>query len=451
MTPTNRILIVDDEANTRDGLRWSLEGDGVSIATAPEGASAWEMLRDEPADLVLTDLKMPKLDGMDLLRRIRESHPETQVIVLTGHGTVESAVEAMKLGAVDYLIKPINIEELRITVKRVLETVQIRRENEELRRRLDEKYGFENLIGRSQAMEQVFHQIRQVAPTRASVLIQGESGTGKELIAQAIHQNSPRRNRAFIAVNCGALTPSLLESELFGHEKGAFTGAAQRRKGRFELADEGTLFLDEISEISPELQVKLLRVLQEQTFERVGGTETIRVDNRVVAATNRDIDDAVRAGTFREDLFYRLNVVRIHVPPLRDRREDIPLLVDTFVREFSEANGKPFRPIAPKLMMELQRHDWPGNVRQLRNVIEGLVVMSTGKEISLKSLPPDIRAQQPKGERISLPIPISMKEAEREIILATLRDTNGNRAAAAKTLGLGRKTLYRKMALHDIS
>jgi DNA-binding NtrC family response regulator len=451
MASKSRILIADDEANTREGLRWSLESEDVEVATAADGEAAWARLQEEPAELILTDLKMPRLDGIDLLRRVKDAHPDTEVIVLTGHGTVESAVEAMKLGAVDYLIKPINLDELRITVRRVLQNARVRHENEELRRRLDAKFGFENIIGESEAMQRVFHTVRQVAPTRASVLIQGESGTGKELIAHAIHHNSPRRRAPFIAVNCGALSPTLLESELFGHEKGAFTGAAQRRKGRFELADRGTLLLDEISEVSPEVQVKLLRVLQEQAFERVGGTETIRVDIRLIAATNRDIDAAVREGTFREDLFYRLNVVRINVPPLRERREDIPLLVNAFVAEFSEANGKPVKPLGTRLTEELQRHPWPGNVRQLRNVIEGMVVMSTGKEITLKNLPPDIRSAPAQTESIQLPLGASMKEAEKEMIRATLHHTAGNRARAAKILGLGRKTLYRKMALHGIS
>ncbi|NUP90632.1 MAG: sigma-54-dependent Fis family transcriptional regulator [Candidatus Sumerlaeia bacterium] len=445
-----RILIADDEANTLEGLRWALEGAGVAIQTAGDGEAAWRLVQSDPPDLLLTDLRMPKLDGMELLRRVRDAHPDTEVIVLTGHGTVESAVEAMKRGAVDYLIKPINIEELRITVQRVLDTARLRRENEDLRRQLDAKYGFENIIGQSQAMQQVFHQVRQVAPTRASVLIQGESGTGKELIAHAIHQNSPRRRQPFIAVNCGALSPTLLESELFGHERGAFTGADQRRKGRFELAHGGTLFLDEISEISLDLQVKLLRVLQEQAFERVGGTETLRIDIRVIAATNRDIDAMVREERFREDLFYRLNVVRIVVPPLREREEDIPLLANAFLREFSEINGKPLRPLSPKVIAALQAHRWPGNVRQLRNVIEGLVVMATGREITVKNLPPDLRDAAPHGRTIALPAGISMREAEKEIIRAALRETDGNRARAAKMLGLGRKTLYRKMDLYGL-
>lgn len=451
MTLKSRILIADDEINTLEGLRWSLEGDNVEVVIAQDGEMAWEKIQAETTDLVLTDLRMPRLDGMSLLKRIRESSPQTQVIVLTGHGTVESAVEAMKLGAIDYLIKPINIEELRIAVSRALENARIRSENEELRRQLDVKYGFENIIGRSEKMEAVFHQIRQVAPTRASVLIQGESGTGKELIANAIHHNSPRKRKPFIAVNCGALSPTLLESELFGHERGAFTGAEQRRKGRFELADGGTLFLDEITETSPELQVKLLRVLQEQAFERVGGTETIRVDIRFIAASNRDIDTAVKEGTFREDLFYRLNVVRIQIPPLRERRDDIPLLARAFLTELAEVNGKAVQSIAPKVMSELQGFHWPGNVRQLRNVIEGMVVMATGKEIAVKNLPPDLQSPTDDSHPIRLNVGTSMKEAEREIIRATLQETNGNRAKAAKMLGLGRKTLYRKMALHGLS
>ncbi len=449
MKPT--ILIVDDEKNTREGLKWSLESGDYEIELAADGRQALELFHRRPVDLVITDLRMPDVDGLELLKRIKHEDPQVAVIMLTAHGTIETAVEAMNLGAMHYQTKPVDLKELKIKVQHALEGRRLVIENEQLKNLLSERYAFHNIIGRSPAMERIFQVVRQVAPTRATVLIQGESGTGKELIAHAIHMSSTRARRPFIAVNCGALAPSLLESELFGYEKGAFTHALKTKPGRFELADGGTIFLDEISETSPEFQVKLLRVLQEQTFERVGGTVPIRVDVRVVAATNRDLRQQVAEGKFREDLYYRLNVVMVELPPLRERREDIPLLVEAFKREFTEANGRREFAISPKAMQLLQDFRWPGNVRQLRNVIEGLVVMNNGKEVGPRDLPGEIAHAQPQPGGVSLRVGMSLADAERELIRATLSEQAGNRAQTARLLGIGRKTLYRKMEEYGIS
>jgi len=439
------ILIADDEKNTRDGLQWSLEGEKYDVLTAADGDEALEAIRSRDVHLLITDLKMPAMDGMALLGAVRDEAPATEVIILTGHGSVEGAVEAIKMGAFDYLMKPVNLDELHLLVERVLLQRDLREENDALRDELAERHGFDNIIGVSPAMEAVFQKVRQVAPTRATVLLTGESGTGKEMIASAIHYNSPRRKNRFIKLNCGALTPTLLETELFGHEAGAFTDARRQKIGRFELAHGGTIFLDEITETPPEFQVKLLRVLQEQEFERVGGQDTIQVDARVIAATNQDVDEAVREGRFREDLYYRLNVVKIELPPLREREEDVPLLVKATLEEFCEQNAKAPMRIAPKALTALSRFGWPGNVRQLRNVIEGLVVMTSGATVGVKDLPDEIRASAAPRRALQLDVGCTLADAERELIRATLEQTDGNRAAAARTLGVGRKTLYRKI------
>jgi DNA-binding NtrC family response regulator len=445
MAGKHTILIVDDEKNTREGLQWSLEDDDRVVLTAANGAQALEMIGRNRVHLVVTDLRMPEMDGLELLEAVRRESPGTEVVVLTGHGTVENAVEAMKQGAYDYLVKPVNLDELGILVKRALAAGDMREENIVLREALEERHGFENIIGRSPQMEAVFERVRQVAPTRASVLITGESGTGKEAVAGAIHYNSPRRQKRFVKLNCGALTATLLESELFGHEAGSFTDAKRQKFGRFEMADGGTLFLDEITETSPEFQVKLLRVLQEQEFERVGGTETIRVDVRVVAATNQDIEKQVQSGRFREDLYYRLNVVKIQIPPLRERGDDIVLMTHAFLTEFCEQNGKPPLKISPRVVQALRQYSWPGNVRQLRNVIEGMVVLATGRELTPRNLPPEIQENGAGRPSMELRVGSSIADMEKELIRATLEQNGGNRAAAARTLGLGRKTLYRKI------
>lgn len=437
------ILIADDEKNTREGLRWALERKDLAILLAANGEEARDLVRSKPIDILITDLKMPKLDGMTLLGIVKQESPTTEVVVLTGHGTVESAVDAMKQGAYDYLIKPINIDELNLVVDRIFSSRSMKRENEQLREQLEQKFGLENIVGQSEPMQKVFAKVRTVAPSRANVLLYGESGTGKEMIANAIHQNSPRRHRSFIKVNCGALPLTLLESELFGHEKGAFTGAVKSKPGRFEMADGGTLLLDEIGETGQEFQVKLLRVLQEGTFERVGGTETIRVDVRVVAATNKRLEELVKEGSFREDLYYRLKVVEITLPPLRERREDIPLLVEHFLEEFSRYYAKPKPRVQPRAMALLQGYRWPGNVRQLRNVLEGIVVMSEG-DVSVSTLPEELK-QEEEEPYVRIPASSSIDDAEKELIRASLIHFGGNRAQAARSLGLGRKTLYRKM------
>jgi DNA-binding NtrC family response regulator len=447
---TRSILVVDDEKNTREGLKWALEATGAEIILAADGEEALVRLGSHPVDLVLSDLKMPKVDGLELLTHVREEFPETDFAILTGHGTVESAVEAMKKGAFDYIIKPVNIDELQLLVERCFEQKELRRENEQLRRAVNDRYGFDSIIGRSAQMEGIFEKIRQVAPTRASVLIQGETGTGKELIAKAIHFNSTRRRKPFIAVNCGALSQTLLESELFGHEKGAFTGAIKQRSGRFELAHGGTLFLDEIGETTPELQVRLLRVLQEQEFERVGGSKPVKVDVRIVAATNRDLKKEVEAGRFREDLYYRLNVVRIDLPPLRERQEDIPLLANQFLREFCAEHGKDLT-ISPKTIAVLQNYHWPGNIRQLRTIMESAVILTSGREIQPRNLPEEVRVESAPAGAVRLRVGMSIADAERELIKATLTEYGGNKAKAARVLGLGRKTLYRKLEEYGLS
>ncbi len=438
------IIIADDEKNTREGLRWALERKNLNILLAADGEEALQLIRSEPVDILLTDLKMPKLDGLELLGYVRKESASTEVVMLTGHGTVESAVDAMKAGAFDYLIKPINIDELNLLVDRILANRAMKDENTQLREQVEQNYGMGNMIGRSDVMTRVFSMVRTVAPSRANVLLYGESGTGKELVANAIHHNSPRKRRPFIKINCGALPLTLLESELFGYEKGAFTGAAKTKPGRFEMADGGTILLDEIGETGPEFQVRLLRVLQEGTFERVGGTETFHTDVRVIAASNKRLDELVKTGEFREDLYYRLKVVAMNLPPLRDRRDDIPLLVDHFLEEFAAYYTKPKPRLNNRVMNLLQSYPWPGNVRQLRNVLEGAIVMTQG-EITIPDLPEEIRLEEGNVQQVCISADTALRDAERELIQAALIHYAGNRAQTARSLGLGRKTLYRKM------
>jgi DNA-binding NtrC family response regulator len=438
------VLVVDDEKNIREGLREALALEGYEVATAADGEEALALLGREEVDLVVTDLRMPKLSGEELLKRIAADWPTVPVIILTGHGTIENAVQAMHAGAYDFLTKPVDLERLGLLVKRALSTRELSLQYRELREEVERKNQFATVIGRSALMRRVFDRVRQVAPARSSVLITGESGVGKEMVAEAIHYNSPRRDKALIKVHCAALAESLLESELFGHERGAFTGAVARTRGRFELAHLGTLFLDEIGEISPGVQVKLLRVLEERKFERVGGEETVEVDVRIVTATNRDLPKAIAAGTFREDLYYRLNVVSIEVPPLRERREDIDLLVAAFLKEFSEENGKRIEGIDARARAALIAFDWPGNVRQLRNSIESAVVLARGTVIGPDDLPQNVRGET-GGASVSLPVGATLADAERDLIRATLAREGGNKSRAADILGIGRKTLHRKL------
>ena len=439
-----RILVIDDEKNIREGLQMALEDDGYEVLTAADGTAGLQKALSDVVDLIITDLRMPGIGGQELLRRVTSETPGVPVIVLTGHGTVETAVEAMRMGAYDFLTKPLDLDRLSLLVKRALQNRELVLRHRELEEQLQSNKTFEHIIGKSAAMEHVFEMIRKVAPSRASVLITGESGVGKELIASAIHNLSPRKDKSYIKVHCAALAESLLESELFGHEKGAYTGAVSQKRGRFELADGGTIFLDEIGEINQNLQIKILRVLQEKQFERVGGEKSVTVDTRLITATNRDLEKEVENGTFRSDLYYRLNVVHIHVPPLRERKEDLPLLIAAFIKEFTEENAKSISGIEPKARAALYAYEWPGNIRQLRNCLESAVVMSSDDIIRLSDLPEHVReAEQTATVRIQ--IGTSLAEAEKHIIMETLAAYKGNKSKTADILGIGRKTLHRKL------
>ena len=447
MSTRGRILIVDDEANARTALAELLREEGYQVETAADGFKALPKLDEFAPELVVTDLKMPGMDGLELMRKSRERDPERVVIVMTAYGAIETAVSAMREGAADYKTKPINFEELMLAIDRELERKRLRAEARRLRERLHEKHRISNIIGSSPPMQSVFNTVLQVAPSRATVLITGESGTGKELIAAAIHEHSPRANGPFIKLHCAALAETLLESELFGHEKGAFTGAVARRDGRFQQADRGTLFLDEIGEISPAIQVKLLRFLQEHEFERVGGNQTIKVDVRVVAASNRDLKALVKEGRFREDLYYRLNVVSVEMPPLRARSSDIALLAMHFLHVYAKENQKTIHGFADAALERLSRYSWPGNVRELENAIERAVVVCTGDLIRGEDLSPGIAptAQSPQGGGMP-PIPGSTLEAlEKFAILKVLEYTGGSTSREAEMLGISTRKIQYKL------
>ncbi|MDR3130638.1 MAG: sigma-54 dependent transcriptional regulator [Treponema sp.] len=440
-----KLLVVDDEKNIREGLAASLQMDGYEIETADSGDEGWRRFQKGDIDLAITDLRMPGVSGEELLKRISAETPGVPVIVLTGHGTVENAVSAMRNGAYDFLTKPVNLERLSLLVKRALQNRELAIRHHRLEEELEHQKKFETIIGSSVPMRKVFDTISRAAPAKASVLITGESGVGKELVADALHELSPRKGKPLIKVHCAALAASLLESELFGHEKGAFTGAVSRMRGRFELANEGTLFLDEIGEIDQNIQIKLLRVLQEKKFQRVGGEETIEVDVRIVAATNKDLKAEIEKGSFREDLYFRLNVVNIHIPPLRERKDDIPLLISAFLKEFAAENGKPVEGMDDKARAVLYAYSWPGNVRELRNCIESAVVMAKGPAITEADIPPTIKSRNDEGW-IRIPLGANLEEAERIIIRDTLSSLKGNKSKTAEVLAIGRKTLHRKLA-----
>lgn len=442
------ILVIDDEKNIREGLAMALEDEGYDVITADNGKTGLEKALREEADLVITDLKMPEISGEEVLRQVISKTPGVPVIVLTGHGTVETAVEAMRMGAYDFLTKPLNLERLFLLVKRALQNRELILQHRELLHEMEKKQSFENIIGKSALMGKVFQDIKKVAPAKASVLITGETGVGKELIARAIHNLSGRKEKPFVQVHCASFAESLLESELFGHEKGAFTGALQRTRGRFETANGGTLMLDEIGEINQMIQVKLLRVLQEKKFERVGGTETLNVDVRIIAATNRNLEEEIKAGNFREDLYFRLNVVHIHVPPLRERKEDIPLLAASFIKEFAEENDKKINGIEQRARTAIYNYDWPGNIRQLQNCIQSAVVMSSDDMIHFEDLPAALREQE-ENSSIIIPVGANMQEAEKQVILQTLANQNGNKTKTAEILGIGRRTLHRKLEEYE--
>lgn len=449
------LLIVDDEKPTREGLRAALE-DRYDVYIAEDAASATALLEAEHFDVLLTDFRLPNEDGMKLIARAKSLPRPPVCILMTAYGSEELAVQAMKSGADDYIAKGrLQIDELEWRIARVLRHQKLEAENVTLRQQLDSKFGLENIIGQSSPMVEVFDVVRQVAPTRATILIMGESGTGKELIARAIHNLSPRSRQPLVAVHCAGLPPTLIESELFGHEKGAFTGAHERRIGRVEQAEGGTLFLDEIGEIDSTIQVKLLRFLGERTFERVGSTKTLTSDVRLITATNKRLEELVRAGTFREDLYYRLNVVRIELPPLRERRNDIPLLAQVFMREAARENDKPVREITSDAMERLINYAWPGNVRELRSAIERAVVLARTDKISSRDLPPEIRAEaQAPGASSGQLIAqgdITVKEAEKQLIMRALRESGGSRTEAAKKLGMSRRTLHRKLHAYNLA
>lgn len=449
------ILIVDDEKHTREGLRISLE-ESFDVYTAADIASAMNVLESDSVDVMVTDLRIGGENGMQLIdRALALPHPPV-CIMMTAYGSVDTAVEAMKHGAYDFITKPLNIDRLEILINRALRSRETEQENRELRQQVERRYGLESLIGNSPAMNGVFDIIRQVAPSRATILIQGESGTGKELVAHAIHNLSGRPKQKFVPVHCAALSPQLLESELFGHERGAFTGAVERRIGRFEQANGGTLFLDEIGEIDSNIQVKVLRVLgEDRSFERVGGNTPIKVDVRLVAATNKNLEAMVAEGKFRDDLFYRLNVVQITLPPLRSRREDIPLLVQAFLQQFAKENGRPLRELTTDASDAIMHYHWPGNVRELRTAIEHGVVMSTGARIGLRDLPMSVRqnrAGEGSGASPAAAIVenrvdrhLNLHESEHRLIMRALEECGGNKTAAAERLGISRRTLHRRL------
>jgi two-component system NtrC family response regulator/two-component system response regulator HydG len=454
MAEIPQVLVIDDETGSRESMAIAIEKAGLGVRTFDDARKALEYLEEnEGARLAICDLRMPGMDGVAFLKEVRERQYDLGVILVTAFGSIESAVEAMRIGADDYLPKPVDLYELRQRVMNLLERQQLKEEVTNLRQMLDKRYGFESIIGRSAPMERLFDQMKLVAPTRSSVLIIGESGTGKELVANAIHRASPRRNERFLAINCGAIPSDILESELFGHERGAFTGAVARKIGKFELAHRGTLFLDEISELYPELQVKLLRVLEERQVMRVGGSELIDVDFRLIAATNRDLEREVSEGRFREDLYYRLKVVTLRIPALRERVSDILPLAEHFLAGFCQEHGKPVKKLSPSALEMLTRYPWPGNVRQLRNVMESVVVFHQGEhgeEIQPEDLPAEVRESatvSPAGGPVQSAAgePRTMADIERQAILETLQRTGGHRAKAADLLGIGLRTLQRKL------
>lgn len=443
------ILITDDEANIVSGLKYAFEDEGFSVLTAGNGLEAWHKINTNSVDLVITDLRMPEMDGYELIKKISASYPTLPVIVLTGHGTIETAVETMRDGAIDFFTKPVDLDKLILVVKKSIKNSQLQEQNKKLTEEINKlrsQQKYSKIIGKSGKLSEMMQIINQVASTKASVLITGESGTGKELVADAIVSLSDRKDKPFIKVHCASLSESLLESELFGHEKGAFTGATAQKRGRFELADGGTIFLDEIGEINPSTQVKILRVLQEREFERVGGEKTIKVDVRVIAATNRNLLEEVKKGAFREDLYYRLNVVHIEVPPLRERKEDIELLALNFLDQFNKEDGRKIEGISSQARKALLSYDWPGNIRELKNSIESSVVLARGNIIQLEDLPAQITSQVAENKSsITIDLPVTMEEAERKIILSTIEYCAGNKSKASELLEIGRKTLHRKL------
>jgi len=451
------ILIMDDEQNYLLVLDAILSDAGYKVTPLSDPEMGLAFLEESEVDVVVTDMKMPKFTGKEVLDHVKKHYPHIPVLIMTAFGSIEAAVEAMRTGAFDYITKPFSNEELLLSLSKAMQYARAQQENRQLRRQIQERFGPENIIGRDKSMRHVLDMVHRAAPSRSTVLVTGESGTGKELIAKAIHNESPRKDGPFVSVNCMALNPGVLESELFGHEKGSFTGAVSRRRGRFELADKGTLFLDEIGELSQDMQVKLLRVLQERRFERVGGTEVVEVDIRIVAATNRDLTKAVAEGIFREDLFYRLNVVSIHLPPLRERREDIPFLAAHFLDKFAKENGREFKGFSPSAMDYLSAYEWPGNVRQLENVIERCVVLSSTDTIDADDLPPEIKDEESqfKSAVDLLPTKLDLSETLEKIEAAVIRralvKADFIQVKAAELLNISKSLLQYKLKKYTIS
>ncbi len=454
MKGINSVLVVDDDRAHRTMLHTLLSGWGYEVNEADDGQAAIEQVHARAFDLILMDIRMIKISGLEALTEIRAFNPAIPVIIMTAYSSVETAVEALKKGAYDYLTKPLDFDELRMVMERAMDHSHLKKENRILKEALGNQFDTRNIIGGSEAMVRLLETVAQVAPSEATVLITGESGAGKELIAGAVHFNSPRKNGPFVKMNCAAITESLLESELFGHEKGAFTGAHRRKEGKFEQADGGSLFLDEVSEMSLSMQVKLLRVLQEREFARVGGEDIIKVDVRVISATNKDLMQEIEPGRFREDLYYRLNVVALNVPPLRERNEDIPLLAGHFLTTFAEKNHKPIRGFSPQAMDQLLRYAWPGNVRELMNTVERAVVLSRDEYIDEEDLPFHIKdglADAVADSPLSAPeTGHSLEEVEKGTILKTLELTGGNKSEAARRLGITRKTLHKKLKKYGV-
>jgi len=450
----SRVLIVDDDLDALEMMQDLFETKGYISITARHGLEALEIIKNQEPDIILSDIRMPEMDGMQLLRILTKDYPHIPVIMITAHGTIKTAVEAMKVGAKDYILKPLSLDEILAKVERITQLSNLIKENEYLLTKLQQTYDFTNMIGKSEKIQALFHLIKDVAATNTTILINGESGVGKELIANAIHYNSPRVKRPFVKINCGVLAESLLESELFGHVRGAFTGAIKDKIGRFEMANGGTLFLDEIGDISLNMQLKLLRVLQEGEFERVGGTETIKVDVRIIAATNKDLRKGIKEGTFREDLYYRLNVIPIEVPPLRERRDDIKYLVNHFIEKFNRVYGKAIHEIEPRAMEIIEAYDYPGNIRELENLIERIVVLDKKGKIGVADLPENIR--RASGEETEQDIDFdkglgSLVEGyERELILRALEKNNFNKLQTAKMLNMNRGTLMSKLKKYGI-
>ncbi len=453
MKDKESVLVVDDDPAHRTMLRTLLTGWGYTIFEADDGSTAIEKAHDQAFDLILMDIRMIKVSGIEALHEIKAFNPSIPIIIMTAYSSVENAVEALKSGAYDYLTKPLDFDELRLAMERAMDHRQLKEENRLLRESLGSHFDRQNIIGRSPAMVTLLETVAQVASSEATVLIMGDSGTGKEMIAGAIHYNSPRKEGPFVKINCAAITETLLESELFGHEKGAFTGAHRKKEGRFRLAHGGSIFLDEISEMSLSMQVKLLRVLQEREITRVGGEEVIHVDVRVIAATNKDLLEEIQTGRFREDLFYRLNVVTLHVPALKDRKEDIPLLAQHFLTTFCEKNKKEMKGITPQAMDRMLKHDWPGNVRELMNAIERGVVLSTSEyldEKELPFLPKDATSGDQARSEAAIPADLPLEEVEKASILKTLELAGGNKSEASRRLGITRRTLHKKLKKYGV-